>query len=53
MATPSLSWETAEGDCTRYDLDATGSKEDKNPIRDAQAEGAGKAASLVHQFLAY
>lgn len=22
-------------------------------IRDAQAEGAGKAASLVHQFLAY
>lgn len=29
MGTPLLSWETAKGNCTRYDLDATGSQEDK------------------------
>lgn len=39
MARPLLFWETAEGDCTRYDLDATGSKEDKTNQRCSGARG--------------
>lgn len=46
MGTPLLFWETAEGDCTRYDLDVTGRKEDKL-IGGAQVEGGKKAISLV------
>lgn len=42
MATPLLFWETAEGDCTRYDLNEAGSKEDKT--NQACSGGRGKKA---------
>ena len=46
MATPLLFWETAEGDCTRYDLDVTGSKEDKTN-QGCSGERGKKAISFV------